>query len=426
MQHNCAATCFCNDVTPETSLSRQYQTLVIEKKAGGPIYNGDVVLLKSHTGRCISVHGTSVTAADCGEAQQLEIKTEEFSNLARDRPATSSSTGSRPDYDYNGGPAIAVDGKFDNSNWENCQSTQPNQGETWWSVRLEQNHTIGSLRITGVAFKTDGVRINPFRIKVGDSYCKQKDTGAIDWNLPQPFTGDFTCAESLFGDTVTVELPGKNRILQLCEVEVYAPWGETPFETSKCYGGHVYPHMEACKTCNGPGPTHCTSCHPQPASQSPHQLIPWRNVGPVTEGSCVIATPTTQMQKVENGNQTVLTKWALEKGTGVIVPGTNAVGLKVVSIDVICAMRKSMICTKLAKGNTKCEVKKDVSLYKIDNMRLDNAQQAVDFATRTFMNGIGSAWMNEWRIINMPLDHVQKFANISSIHELCADVIQLS
>ena len=226
-----------------------------------------------------------------------------------------------------------------------------------------------------------------------------------------------------------IELPGRNRILMLCEVEVYAPWGATEFGVSNCYAGGIYPHMEACATCSGPGPSHCTSCHQKPVPQPPHRLVPWRRHANLAEGSCVVATSDMKNQKVTNGHEAILTKWALLPSTGIVLPATTETGLAMMTFDVVCSMFKTMICQKNMNGNTECTVKKEVTLQTIEKAWLEGTPKAYQLAHA--IHGQDSCKTSGCQLVrmyiaNLPTEFMTSFANVSSIHEVCADVVQLS
>ncbi|XP_066297206.1 fucolectin-like [Branchiostoma lanceolatum] len=145
-------------------------------------------------------------------------------NIARDKPTVQSSTAHR------GFSNRAVDGSA-NTFWagKSCTHTEQNVKDPWWYVDLLAPYPIGIVKIYN---RQDCCteRINPFIVLVGDNgrhahaapltYTKQ--CGG-EWGSDYTDKGVFyiDCG-GIRGRYVSVKLPGNERTLTLCEVEVYA------------------------------------------------------------------------------------------------------------------------------------------------------------------------------------------------------------
>ena len=162
-------------------------------------------------------------------------------------------------------------------------------------------------------------------------------------------------------------------MLQLCEVQVFEPFDPTAFNTTlDCYPG-VYPHMGGCRTCNGPGPTQCTSC------QDEHAFVPWRHHA--TEGACREVKNQIQEQTITSGDEMTLVKWGrqtLPEGALPTVANLRDREVNEVIIKPTCALQKSMRCVKIDANTTKCEVWKKGWLIAIPSVRLDRKSALVD------------------------------------------------
>ncbi|XP_035685656.1 uncharacterized protein LOC118422245, partial [Branchiostoma floridae] len=103
--------------------------------------------------------------------------------------------------------------------------------DPWWYVELESSHPIGKVVIVNRRSPKHSVtsRINPFEIRIGNS----KDvTANPKCGRRHVFPGDEDVMEvscgGIQGRYVGIRLPGENRILTLCEVEVYADENALP------------------------------------------------------------------------------------------------------------------------------------------------------------------------------------------------------
>jgi len=283
----------------------------------------------------------------------------------------------------------AVDGVHKNHHFSHCTHTKAGSRKPpKWEVDLGKDYKISVIRITGLVSKggQGGGRINPFYIKIGDTYCTQS-SGSREWCLPPGQTGDFTCAQPLVGSKVTIGLQGRARILQLCEVEVYEAFstvanafGIGAFNGStSCYDPNTrdspYPKMKKCHTCSGPGPTQCTACKPGDA------FVPWRKH--MAEGSCKKTEKIMQIQAVTNGPVTTLAKWGSQEATDVTLPASNKLqrkNVQTVHFDAQCNVQKAVMCTQMNASITSCVVKKTVSLVSVLKVYLDKDPILTEFA----------------------------------------------
>ncbi|XP_066287701.1 uncharacterized protein [Branchiostoma lanceolatum] len=154
-----------------------------------------------------------------------EVKVYEATNIALGRPTQQSS---HHRYSQPGGRV--VDGS-NNTNYRVAPFCVHTDGGTdgrdpWWYVNLGTTRTIGYVTI----FTRQDCcpeRISPFRIHIGDSADVSANARCGDSHTFPADRADMTV--SCFGMTgqyVGILLPGSDRILQLCEVEVYpAPEG---------------------------------------------------------------------------------------------------------------------------------------------------------------------------------------------------------
>ncbi|XP_035686749.1 uncharacterized protein LOC118422970 [Branchiostoma floridae] len=95
----------------------------------------------------------------------------------------------------------------------------------WWYVDLGSSYPIGKVVIVNRRSPKDSVtsRINPFEIRIGNSKdvtanpkCESRHVFPADEDVMEVSCG------GIQGRYVGIRLPGENRILTLCEVEVYA------------------------------------------------------------------------------------------------------------------------------------------------------------------------------------------------------------
>lgn len=93
----------------------------------------------------------------------------------------------------------------------------------WWSVSLGPTPVnVSAIRITNRG-DCCGDRLSNFEIRIGDYFGEESVKSAKCGNLHtiNGISKVITCPENLVGKYVTIRIPGKNKILALCEVEVY-------------------------------------------------------------------------------------------------------------------------------------------------------------------------------------------------------------
>ncbi|KAM9310222.1 uncharacterized protein KZ484_026155 [Pholidichthys leucotaenia] len=150
-----------------------------------------------------------------------------YENVALRGKATQSSR-----YDHSRAAAYnAIDGNR-NTNFHDASCTHTNQDTNpWWRVDLLESYIVTSITI----FNREDCcseRINGLEIRIGntliDDGVGNQKVGTISYTLKEKFY-TLTFDERVEGRYVTLVLPGSNKWLTLCEVEVYgyrAPTGE--------------------------------------------------------------------------------------------------------------------------------------------------------------------------------------------------------
>uniref|UniRef100_A0A4W5MF13 Fucolectin tachylectin-4 pentraxin-1 domain-containing protein n=1 Tax=Hucho hucho TaxID=62062 RepID=A0A4W5MF13_9TELE len=141
-----------------------------------------------------------------------------YYNVALKRVAAQSS---RFNWAYS--PSNVIDGNR-NSNYNSggsCSSTEFNTNP-WWRVDL-----LDVYRVTAVTITNRGdccpERLNGAEIRIGNSLENNgiyNPRCVVISNIPAGETNTFQCNE-MEGRYVVVVIPGQNKILTLCEVEVY-------------------------------------------------------------------------------------------------------------------------------------------------------------------------------------------------------------
>uniref|UniRef100_A0A3Q3CCS2 Fucolectin tachylectin-4 pentraxin-1 domain-containing protein n=1 Tax=Haplochromis burtoni TaxID=8153 RepID=A0A3Q3CCS2_HAPBU len=146
------------------------------------------------------------------------------SNLALKGEATQSSTLSFA------AASKAIDGRR-NSFYTNgfCSHTAEDETDPWWRVDLQHSFTITTVKVTNrgdcCAERLDGAEI-----RIGNSLENNGNNnpkcGTIN-SLGSSPTHTFQCNE-MEGRYITVFLPGPQKILTMCEVEVFASLSAFP------------------------------------------------------------------------------------------------------------------------------------------------------------------------------------------------------
>ncbi|XP_078603049.1 uncharacterized protein LOC144877051 isoform X2 [Branchiostoma floridae x Branchiostoma japonicum] len=138
-------------------------------------------------------------------------------NIALRRPAAQSSI-----YNSANQPGLAVDGNTDTA-WTggSCVHTAQETGP-WWSVDLGFPRNVG---IVTVYNRQDCCwdRINPFRVHVTDSVSSLSDVTSCggDHRFREGQANMEVHCAGLKGQVVVIQLPGTDRIMNMCEVKVY-------------------------------------------------------------------------------------------------------------------------------------------------------------------------------------------------------------
>ncbi|KAH0617338.1 hypothetical protein JD844_015390 [Phrynosoma platyrhinos] len=142
-------------------------------------------------------------------------------NLARDHPATQSSTYPQWGIIYSKAES-AVDGDRD-GDWSHgsCSHTLEEM-EPWWSVDLGARHTV-----TAVVVKNRqdccSERIKGAQIHVGDYEDHYGKCSSLCGTVTNTSAGSLSilCCDGLKGRYVSLVIPGRTEYLTLCELEVY-------------------------------------------------------------------------------------------------------------------------------------------------------------------------------------------------------------
>ncbi|KAM4580832.1 uncharacterized protein PAE49_005541 isoform 2-T2 [Odontesthes bonariensis] len=143
-------------------------------------------------------------------------------NLALRGKATQSQR-YRGDWDVFAAAYNAIDGN-QNSNFDSGSCTHTvQQTSPWWRVDLLESYVITSIKITNRG-DCCGTRIAGAEIHIGSS----KDYNGPDSprvatvaGIPDGGTHTITLSDAVEGRYVIVVIPGSNKVLTLCEVEVY-------------------------------------------------------------------------------------------------------------------------------------------------------------------------------------------------------------
>ncbi|KAI8493475.1 hypothetical protein Bbelb_288720 [Branchiostoma belcheri] len=188
-------------------------------------------------------------------------------NLASGRPTHQSSTG------HEGDPARAVDGNR-SPHWAHNSCTHTNEeNDPWWYVDLGRYVTVDHVTIVN---RRDccSERITPFDVHVGYStdVASNPRCGGHHHFPPTESEHAVHCG-GLRGRYVGIRLPGKRRILTLCEVEVYAApnlaLGKPTSQSNVAHNGVASRATDGCRDPNW-GSQCCT--------HTPAEANPWLQV----------------------------------------------------------------------------------------------------------------------------------------------------
>jgi len=162
------------------------------------------------------------TAASSSRRRTAASSRKMTKNLAYKRPASMSSqrkwfSASR-----------AVDGNTKSNDRKYAHTKKENN--PWLQITLDEVAQVDTLRVVNRGDCCGG-RLEGFEILIDGRSCAK---GLV---VPQGLTGDFRCG--LKGQKVKILLPGKKRVLNLMEVEVYGPSTNSPISI-------VYSNPQGC------------------------------------------------------------------------------------------------------------------------------------------------------------------------------------
>uniref|UniRef100_A0A3P9A5I6 Fucolectin tachylectin-4 pentraxin-1 domain-containing protein n=1 Tax=Esox lucius TaxID=8010 RepID=A0A3P9A5I6_ESOLU len=116
----------------------------------------------------------------------------------------------------------AIDGNRQSDFFHGSCTHSEKEANPWWRVDLLKNYQIHSVVITNRGDCCSD-RLNGAEIRIGDSLNNNGINNprcAVIHSIPVGGTSSFSC-NGMKGRYVTVVIPGFNKILTLCEVEVY-------------------------------------------------------------------------------------------------------------------------------------------------------------------------------------------------------------
>ncbi|CAH1274226.1 WSCD2 [Branchiostoma lanceolatum] len=188
-------------------------------------------------------------------------------NIAKGRPTFQSSVG------HGGSPGRAVDGNR-SPHWAHASCTHTNtENDPWWYVDLGRTVTVDHIAIVN---RRDccSERITPFDVHVGGSTTVAGNPRCGGHHRFHPTdTEKVVNCRGLRGRYVGIRLPGKSRVLTLCEVEVYAApnlaLGKPTVQSAVAHGGYASRATDGSRDPNW-GSQSCT--------HTPAQSNPWLQV----------------------------------------------------------------------------------------------------------------------------------------------------
>ncbi|EDO40750.1 predicted protein, partial [Nematostella vectensis] len=143
-------------------------------------------------------------------------------NVAIWKPTVQSST-YRSDSKGDGLSNHAVDGNRSGNYYQKSCSSTTAQTNPWWRVDLQKSHV--NLRLF-VVNRADccGERLDNFEIRIGDSLVNDGNDNpscGSSYIIPQGRGNTIACHTLLKGRYVNIWIQGPDKVLTLCEVEVY-------------------------------------------------------------------------------------------------------------------------------------------------------------------------------------------------------------
>ncbi|KAM7421537.1 hypothetical protein PAMA_015600 [Pampus argenteus] len=162
----------------------------------------------------------------------------------------------RGSQDASGAASNAIDGNRESNYLAGSCSHTVQQTNPWWRVDLLDSYVVTSIIITNRGDSWPE-RINGAEIHIGNSLQQNGAANpvvAVISNIPAGRSFPILFTKHVEGRYVTVVIPGRDKILTLCEVEVYgysAPTGENLATHGKAAQSSVYDNRIAYNAIDG-------------------------------------------------------------------------------------------------------------------------------------------------------------------------------
>ncbi|XP_078691290.1 uncharacterized protein LOC144921825 [Branchiostoma floridae x Branchiostoma belcheri] len=188
-------------------------------------------------------------------------------DVALGRPTRQSSTA-------HGGPsALAVDGNRSPQHSNRFCAHTNEQNDPWWYVDLGRYVTVDHVTIVNRR-DSSSEKITPFDVHVGSSASVVSNPRCGGHHhFPPTETEKVVDCGGLRGRYVGIRLPGKRRVLALCEVEVYAApnlaLGKPTSQSNVAHNGVASRATDGCRD-----PNYNSQC----CTQTPAETDPWLQV----------------------------------------------------------------------------------------------------------------------------------------------------
>ncbi|XP_061463143.1 fucolectin-like isoform X2 [Rhineura floridana] len=172
-----------------------------------------------------------------GEAQSCRPELQGVAhNLAKGRPACQSSTLSNP---IVGTASKAVDGNCSGEWFKDGSCTHTGWDmEPWWYVDLGGQYAISAVVVKN---REDccGERLQGAQVHVGDSVADHGKSSPLCGTITNTSLGSITMLSCnwLKGRYVSINIPGREEYLHVCEVEVYGAKAEDQCQQSTVQAG---------------------------------------------------------------------------------------------------------------------------------------------------------------------------------------------
>ncbi|XP_072548656.1 fucolectin-1-like [Salminus brasiliensis] len=194
-------------------------------------------------------------------------------NLALRGKATQSDLIDNP-YTGHGHAYNAIDGNTDSHFYHGSCSATDWQQNPWWRVDLLDEYTVTSIVVTN---RRDccSEYINGAEIHVGNSLQNNGNNNprvGVITSIPPGRSQTFSWDKGVSGRYVNVIIPGNNRVLILCEVEVYGyptPHGENVALKGRATQSSLYGYLLASSAVDG------NRYSPGTCSHTNFELSPW-------------------------------------------------------------------------------------------------------------------------------------------------------